>query len=197
MPRCTFAYPPHHALPPPSPYRMGPRGMQPLSRNRRLAGEQPMLRWVAQSDPAQAVLRWLAPVSRSLPPHRQRSEGALAAVACALYAFEGPAPRLRRLADILMGCFTSWTDTGANPRRGLSPLNCVPQGLVVSGPALREALGRRYGPAAPLWRSLRRHWREGMLLSRVARVLEPLWDLGPLPARRAGPVAPRPWIDAP
>ena len=51
MPRCTFAYPPYRALPPPSPYRMGQRGMQPLPRGRRLAWEQHMRRCVARSDP--------------------------------------------------------------------------------------------------------------------------------------------------
>ena len=96
-----------------------------------------------------------------------------------------------------MGCFLNWTDTSANPRWGLSPLNCVPQGLAVWGPALNEALGWRYGPAAPLWRSPRLHWWDGVQLSQVAPLLAPLWDLGPLPARRAGPAARRPWIDAP
>ena len=109
-----------------------------------------MRRWVARSDPAPAIRRWPAQVSRSLPPRSPRSEDALATVACARYALEGPAPRLLRLEDILMGCFLSWTGTGAHPRWGLSPLKCVPQGLAISGPALHEALGWRYGRAAPL-----------------------------------------------
>ena len=96
-----------------------------------------------------------------------------------------------------MGCFLSWTGTGAHPRWGLSPLNCVPQGLALSGPALHEAFGWRYGRAAPLWRSPRLHWREGVRISRVAPLLAPLWDLGPLPARRARAAAPQPWVDAP
>ena len=57
-----------------------------------------------------------AHVSRALPPRRQRSEGILAAVTCALHALEGPAPRLLRLEDILMGCFLHRRGTGANPR---------------------------------------------------------------------------------
>ena len=118
-------------------------------------------------------------------------------VACARYALEGPAPRLLRLEDILMGCVLSWTGTGAHPRLGLSPVNCVPQGLAISGPALDEALGWRYGPAAPLLRSPRLDWSEGVNISRVAPLLAPLWDLGPLPTRRAGAAAPQPWIDAP
>ena len=36
-----------------------------------------------------------------------------------------------------------------------------------------------------------------MRISRVAPLLAPLWDLGPLPTRRAGAAAPRPWVDAP
>ena len=40
-----------------------------------------------------------------------------------------------------MGSFLSWTGTGAHPRWGLSPLNRVPQGLAILGPALQEALG--------------------------------------------------------
>ena len=36
-----------------------------------------------------------------------------------------------------------------------------------------------------------------MQISRVAPVLAPLWDQGPLLARRAGAAAPRPWVDAP
>ena len=140
-----------------------------------------MRRWVARGDPAPALRRWLAQVSRALPPRRQRSEGTLAAVACALYALEGPAPRLLRLEDILMGCFLHWTDTGANPRWGWSTLQCVPQGLAVSGPALHEALGWRYGRAAPLWRSPHLHWRAH--------------SSPRSPARRAGAAAPRPWID--
>ena len=178
-------------------YRVGRRGLQPLSRGRRLTWEQQMRRWVAWSDPAPAIRRWLAEVSHSLPPRSPRSEGALATVACALYALEGPAPRLLRLEDILMGCFLSLTGTGAHPRWGLPPLNCVPQGLALSGPALPEALGWRYGRAAPLWRSPRLHWREGVRISRVAPLLAPLWDLGPLLARRAGAAAPQPWVDAP
>ena len=98
---------------------------------------------MARRDPAPAVRCWLAQVSRSLPPRSHRLDRALATVACALYAVEGPAPRLLRLEDIFMGCFLSWTDTGANPKWGLFPLNCVPQGLAVSGPALHEALGWR------------------------------------------------------
>ena len=119
--------PPYRALPPPSPYRVGWRGLQPLSRGPRLTWEQQMRRWVARSDLAPAIRRWLAQVSRSLPPRSHRSEGALATVACALYALERPAPRLLRLWDILMGCFLSWTAAGAHPRWGLSPLNCVLQ----------------------------------------------------------------------
>ena len=102
-----MAYAPYRALPPPSPYRMGRRGLQPLPRGRRLTWEQQMRRWVARSDPALAIRRWLTQVSRSVPPRGHRSEGALATVACALYALEGPAPRLLRLEDILMGCFLS------------------------------------------------------------------------------------------
>ena len=139
-----------------------------------------MRRWVARGDPAPAVRRWLAQVSRALPPCRQCSEGTLAAVACALYALEGPAPHLLRLEDILMGCFLHWTDMGANPRWGLPTLQCVPQGLAVSGPALQGALGWRYGQAAPLWRSPRLRWREGTQLSQVAPLLAPLGDQGPV-----------------
>ena len=62
-----------------------------------------MRRWVALSDPAPAVRRWLAQVSRSRPPRSHGSEGALATVAFALYALEGGAPRLLRLEDIPMG----------------------------------------------------------------------------------------------
>ena len=141
MPRRTIAYPPYRALSPPSPYPVGRRGLRPLSRGRRLTWEQQMRRWVARSDPAPAIRRWLAQVSRSLPPCGHRSEGALATVTCALYALEGPAPRLLHLEDI--------------------------------------------------------HWREGVRISRVAPLLAPLWDLGPLPARRAGAAAPQPWVDAP
>ena len=36
-----------------------------------------------------------------------------------------------------------------------------------------------------------------MRISRVAPLLAPLWDLGPLPARRAGAAAPQPWVEAP
>ena len=36
-----------------------------------------------------------------------------------------------------------------------------------------------------------------MRISRVAPLLAPLWDLGPLPTRRAGAAAPQPWVDAP
>ena len=65
------------------------------------------------------------------------------------------------------------------------------------GPALHEALGWRYGAAAPLWRSPRLHWREGTQPSVVAPLLAPLWDLGPLPVRRAGAAAPQAWTSAP
>ena len=87
------------------------------------------------------------------PPHHPRTEGSLAAVACALHALEGPVPRLLSKEDILMGCFLRWADTGADPKRGLSALQRVPQGRAVSGPALHEALGWRYGLAATLSRS--------------------------------------------
>ena len=70
MTRRNVPYPPYRALPPPSPYRMGRRGMQPLSRGRRLAWEQQMRRWVARGDPAPALRLWLAHVSRALPPRR-------------------------------------------------------------------------------------------------------------------------------
>ena len=136
-------------------------------------------------------------VSRALPPHHPRTERSLAAVACALHALEGPFPRLLSLEDILLGCFLHWTDRGADPRWGLSALQRVPQGLAVSGPVLHEALGWRYGAAAPLWRSPRLHWREGAQLSQVAPLLAPLWDLGPLPVRRAGAAAPQTWTSAP
>ena len=33
--------------------------------------------------------------------------------------------------------------------------------------------------------------------SMVATLLAPLWDLGPLPTRRAGAAAPQPWVEAP
>ena len=79
----------------------------------------------------------------------------------------------------------------------LRPLNCVPQGLAVSGPALHEVLLWQYGRAAQLWRSPRNHWREGVRISGVAPLLAPLWDLGPLPTRRAGAAAPQPWVDVP
>ena len=68
-----------------------------------------MRRWVARSDATPAVHRWLAHLSRALHPRRQRSEGTLVAVACALYALEGPAPRLLRLEDIRMGSSTGRT----------------------------------------------------------------------------------------
>ena len=89
-----------------------------------------------------------------------------------------------------MGCFLSWTGTGAHPRLGLSPLNCVPQGLAISSPALHEALGWRYGRAAPLWRSAGLHWREGVRISRVAPLLAPLWDVPPPPPGPAEPGQP-------
>ena len=126
MTRRNVPYPPYRALPPPSPYWMGRRGMQPLSRSRRLAWEQQMRRWVGRGDLAPALRLSLAHLSRALPPRRQRSEGTLAAVACALYALEGPAPRLLRVEDILMGCFLHWMDTGAKPRWGPLTMQCVP-----------------------------------------------------------------------
>ena len=91
-----------------------------------------------------------------------------------------------------MGCFPDCTGTGANPRLGLPTLRCVPQGLAVSGPAPHEALGWRYGQAAPLWRSPRLHWREGAHLPHVAPLLAPLWDLGLLRAGQARSTAPGP-----
>ena len=36
-----------------------------------------------------------------------------------------------------------------------------------------------------------------MRISTVTPVLAPLWDLGPLPARRARAAALQPWVDAP
>ena len=96
-----------------------------------------------------------------------------------------------------MGCFLHWTDTGADPRWGLLALQRVPQGLAVSGPALHEALGWRYGAAAPLWRSPRLHWGEGAQPSLIAPLPAPLWDPGPLPVRRAGAAAPQAWASAP
>ena len=95
-----------------------------------------------------------------------------------------------------MGCFLTGRTRALTPGGG-STLQCVPEGLAVSGPALHEAPGWRYGRAAPLWRSPRLHWREGAQLSQVAPLLAPLWDLGPLPARRAGAAAPHPWTNAP
>ena len=86
---------------------------------------------------------------------------------------------------------------GQEPQVGAVNPAGVPQGLAVSGPALHAALGWLYGRAAPLCRSPCLLWREGTRLSQVAPLLAPLWDLGPLPARRVGAAAPRPWINAP
>ena len=66
----------------------------------------------------------------------------------------------------------------------------------MSGPALHEALGWRYGAAALLWRSLRLHWRDGTQPALVAPVLATLWDLGPLPVHRGGAATPQAWTSA-
>ena len=86
---------------------------------------------------------------------------------------------------------------GREPQVGVVDPAGVPQGLAVSGPALHEALGWRYGRAAALWRPPRLHWREGVQLSHVAPLLALLCDQGPLHVRRAGAAAPRPWTNAP
>ena len=86
---------------------------------------------------------------------------------------------------------------GGGPPVGAVGAAAGPQGLAVSGPALHEALSWRYGAAAPLWGSPRLHWSEGTLPDRVAPLLAPLWDLGPLPVRRGGASTPQAWTSAP
>ena len=148
MTQRNIAYPPYRGLPPPSPYRMRRRGPQPVSRSRLRTWEQRTRRWAARSDPAPALRLRLTHAKRALPPpHHPRTERSLAAVACALHALQGPSPRLLGLEDILMGCFLHWTDTGADPRWGLSALQCVPQRLGSVGPRPPR------GPWLAVWRS--------------------------------------------
>ena len=136
---------------------------------------------MAQCDPAPALRLWLAHVSQALPPRLPHTERSLASVAYALHALGERPPSLLSLEDILMGCFLHWTATGADLRWGLSALQRIPQGLPVSGPALHEALG----------------WRYGTQPAQVAPLLAPLWDLGPLPVRRGGAATPQAWTSAP
>ena len=68
MTRRHIAHPPNRALPPPSPYRMGRRGPQPVSRSCQNTWEQRTRRWMARSDSAPPLRLWLTHVSRALPP---------------------------------------------------------------------------------------------------------------------------------
>ena len=114
-----------------------------------------------------------------------------------LHVLGGLHPSHLCLDDILMGCFLHWTATGADRRWVLSALQRVPHGLALSGPALHEALSWRYGAGAPLWRSPRLHWGEGVRPDRVAPLLALLWDLGPLPVHRGRAPTPQAWTSAP
>ena len=116
---------------------------------------------MVRCDPAPALRLWLTHVSQALPPlppaHRAvRRERRLCAA-----RLRGAAPSLFSQEDIFLGCFFHWTAMAADLKWWLSALQCVPQGLAVSGPALHQALGSRYGAAAPLWRSLCLHSRDG------------------------------------
>ena len=184
MPRREVQYPPYRALPPPSPFRRGRRG--PLPHSRLHAWEQQTRRWMTRCNPAPTLRLWLSHVSQALPTRLLRSEQSLASVVYALHILGGLLPSHLCLEDILMGCFLHWTATGADRRWVLSALQRVPQRLAVSGPALHEALGWRYGAGAPLWRSPRLHRSEGTRPDKVAPLLAPLWDLGP-PSAAAGP----------
>ena len=84
----------------------------------------------------------------------------------------------------------------------------APQMGAVS-PAVRSPRLGSVGPRAPrgpwlaVWRGgpalvpPRLHWGEGAQPSLVAPLLAPLWDLGPLPIRRAGAAAPQARAGAP
>ena len=197
MPRREVQYPPYRALWPPSPFRWGRRGLSPLPHSRLHAWEQRTRRRMTRCDPAPALRLWLSHVSHALPTRLSRSEQSLASVACALHVLGGLLPCHLCLEDILLGCFLNWTAAGADREWVLSALQRVPQGLAVSAPTLHEALSWRYGAAAPLWRSPRLHWSEGTLPDRVAPMLAPLWDLGPLPVRRGRASTPQAWTSAP
>ena len=124
------------------------------------------------------------------PPCLPRTERSLASVACALHALRERPPGLRSLEHILMACFLHRTATRADPGWGLSTMQRILQRLAVSGPSLHEALGWRYGAAAPLWLAPGLHWRDGAQPALVAPVLAPLRDLGPLPVRRSRAATP-------
>ena len=105
MARHNVTYPPHRALQPPSPYRMGRRGLQPVPHGRLRTWEQQMRRWMARCDPALGLRLWLTHVNQALPAHLPRVEQSLASVVCALHALGVLPPSILSLEDILMGCF--------------------------------------------------------------------------------------------
>ena len=193
MTRRDIAYPPFRALPPPSPYRMGRRG--PAA-----AGfPQPPADLGAADAPLGGAERPGAgppPLAhpcepRVAPPPRAHGE-----VPCSR-RLRAPRP----LGAVLPppqprghphGMLPPLDGHGRGPYGGLSALQRVPRGPAVSGPALHEALSRRYGVAAPLWRSPRLHWRRHAALLGRPPVGAPLGPGSPPrpPPRRLGPALP-------
>ena len=187
------AYPLYRALPPPSPYRMGRRGPQPVSCSRLNTREQRTRRWMARSDPALALRLWLAHVSRALvpPPPAHRK-----------------APRERRLcAARPRGAVPPPPQPGGHPHGVLPQLDGhgrEPQMMAVSpvarspGPGGVRARAPR-GPQLAVWRgspalAVPPPTLEGWHAALLGR---PPAGLGPLPVRRAGAATLQAWASAP
>ena len=100
-----------------------------------------------------------------------------------------------RLVDLLLGAFAVLVVTG------LRPLACISRtdhGLGVSLAVVRAAPQGRFGSAhCAAWRSQRVHMHDAGDAWVVECHVAPIWDLAPVPLRRASDWMPQLWWDRP
>ena len=195
MPQRDIAYPPYRALPPPSPYRMGRRGPQPVSRSRLLGRRLAHVPLGGAERPGTGP----PPLARPSKPR-----------AAPLPPAHGRVPRGRRLRSPRPGgAGPPPPQSGGHPHGMLPPLDGHGRGPQVGAvdPTARPPGPGSVGPRAPRGPRLA-VWPGSYALAvppppleggRVALPGRPPAGapLGPLPVRRARAAAPQAWTSAP
>ena len=148
----------------------------------------------ARVQPVQFFRLWLREFNASLEVW-QRSEARLRDAACSLYVFLTLRPGLLRLVDLLLGAFAVLVSMGL---REFACVSRTSPGLAIALSVVGQALRGRYGaPHCAARRSPRVHMSVAGSAPLVERHIAPIWDLAPVPQRRAANWMPPIWWSRP